>query len=310
MALRQRKTWIGRVALGWRRRERQRTAIAVAEFAIRERRPEQVPAGERARGDRDIGQPNSGKLVAIGIHRRNQGAEQVHLGCRSGDSEAGQAREIQRLGRHERSVGDTGNMAGGWGGAIGHPGIHRHQQGSQRRRRTVRIARILAIARRRRRPGAPAMLGAGDQIQPRGVRQFQIAAAVRIGGKQGRALLPVFGAGIGLHQQRIETILAQQRGLGAGGGIACAGGGERKEILRHGAVLIAAAGAVRLGEQRVEEHPADAGGVAEHAIEHFLAGFIAIEAEPHEIAQEAAGLGNAEANGLADGSAQRIVRRT
>jgi len=69
------------------------------------------------------------------------------------------------------------------------------------------------------------------------------------------------------------------------------------------------AGARRLGEGRLEEHPAHPGDVREHAIEHPPALLVAVEALTDVVAQVAAGLRDADRQAMRDalaGERQRV----
>ena len=71
-------------------------------------------------------------------------------------------------------------------------------------------------------------------------------------------------------------------------------------------VLVPGAGAERLRERRVVEHPADAGDMGEHAIEHARAAFVGVEALRDVVAQVAAGLRDAESQRVRHRPAEQI----
>ena len=56
----------------------------------------------------------------------------------------------------------------------------------------------------------------------------------------------------------------------------------------------------RLPERGVEENPADAGHMGEHAVKHPASIFITIEALRDVVAQVTTGLGNPESQGVLD----------
>ena len=72
-------------------------------------------------------------------------------------------------------------------------------------------------------------------------------------------------------------------------------------------ILVPRAGARGLAEFGVEEHPADAGDMGEHAIEHARARFVAVEALGEVIAQIASGLRDAEAQRMRRLTAEQVA---
>ena len=160
------------------------------------------------------------------------------------------------------------------------------------------------------------MLGAGDHVDPRIVRQRRILLAERIGVQQRSALLPILGRGVGLDQRGIGRLelrellaLDEQRGLRLGHRVDLGRRRERKPVLREVVVLVLRAGTGRLGERRIEEDAADAGDVGVHAVEHGPALLVAIEAVGDVVAQVAASLGEADGQRMADLAAGRRDRR-
>src|SRR5262249_29009593 len=82
----------------------------------------------------------------------------------------------------------------------------------------------------------------------------------------------------------------------AGDRIVHAGGRERKGVLWERPVFVLRAGAHRLAELVVEEHSARARRVGERTVEDLARPLVLVEAEAHEIAQEAPALRAAEAD--------------
>ena len=147
------------------------------------------------------------------------------------------------------------------------------------------------------------MLGARDQIGPDILRHRHIAFAHRIGVQQGGAFLPVFRARVGLDQFRIGGIAAHQPARGAGQRIGQGCGGEGKFHFREIVILMPGAGAERLREGRVEEHPPNPRHMRQHAVEHAPARLIRVEAARDVVAQIPARLGDAERQRVGDGAA-------
>ena len=163
----------------------------------------------------------------------------------------------------------------------------------------MRIAREPAVARIVRRVRAARVLRAGDQVDALAVGQHRVVLAEGIGVQQRRALLPVLGGGVHLHQLGIRIVAAQD--------------GERRRDLGEKMILVLRAGPVRLAELDVQEDLAGACDVRQHAVEDPPPGLIAVEAALDVLAQVSPGLRDAEGQRRADarhvGAERHRVRR-
>src|SRR3984893_9360879 len=148
--------------------------------------------------------------------------------------------------------------------------------------------------------GPAAMLGPGDQVDPRIRRQFGVGSAARVGVHQRGALLPIFGRSIGLDGQRVGRVAVQDRAGMAGERVAGDGIAEREPVFGIEPVLVLGRGAAGHAEAVVGEHLAGAGDMAEDAIEDAAALGVAVHAKLEEMPQEAAALRHPEADRVTD----------
>lgn len=117
---------------------------------------------------------------------------------------------------------------------------------------------------------------------------------------------------VGLHHLRAsrrERAAAEQTIGLAGIGIAQAGIGEGEEIGLPRRILRMTRVAAGLAEADVCRHPPRTRDMRHQAVEHHAAREVLVEAEIEEVAQEAAGLRDAEADGAADRRMQAVQQR-
>jgi hypothetical protein len=143
------------------------------------------------------------------------------------------------------------------------------------------------------------MLGPRDQVDARIGRQSKVGLAFGVDVDQRGALLPVLRRGIGRDQQGIAAVAAKQRTGAPARGVGPIDGAEREPVFGIETVLMLGRRASRLGESSVGEHLPGACGVGKRAVEHAAAAFVLVHSELDEAADEAAALGNAEAERMA-----------
>ena len=117
---------------------------------------------------------------------------------------------------------------------------------------------------------------------------------------------------VGLHHLgagRGQRAAAQQAVGLAGERIAQRRIGEREQVGLPGRVLRMARVAAGQAETDIGRHPPRAGDMRHQPVEHDAALQVLVEAEIEEVAQEAAGLRDAEADRAADGRMQAVEQR-
>ncbi len=150
------------------------------------------------------------------------------------------------------------------------------------------------------------MLRPRQQIRPHTRRQRDIPRAERIGVQQGGSFLPILGRGVGLDEQRIGRVPAHQRSAAAGDRIVHRGGGMREFHFGKVMIFMPCPGTEWLAERSIEENPADAGHMGEHAVKHPPSIFITIEALRDVIPQVTTGLGNPEGQRVLDRPPEQV----
>ena len=148
----------------------------------------------------------------------------------------------------------------------------------------MRIARVDARPGARIGAGAPAVLRAGDHVGARVRRQFEILSSARVDVHKRGALLPVFGRGVDLDDERIGRPAFEDGALVAGKWIGRDRLAERKPVLRIEPVLVLRRGAARHREAVIGEHLAGARDMRQHAVEDALAAPVLVHAEFEEMA--------------------------
>ena len=185
--------------------------------------------------------------------------------------------------------------------AFAGPAVHGEEEGALSPAEVVGVGALLSD-RHARGESRGAVLGAGVHIDADVVRDPGVLAGVNGGVDQARGAAPVFVRGVRVEDPRIERLaLASQQPQGEPRlRIGLLHIGEGEDVRRVELVHVGVGVARGLREAVVEAAAAAAGHVGDHPVEHPAALFVAVEPVEHEGPQEAAALGDPEADGAGD----------